>query len=213
MFVGRAIGRAGRWLAALAAGVAALALSAAAAPKTVLFYGDSITAGYGLDPDQAYPAIIEKKIEAAGLDWRVINAGLSGETTAGGLRRLDWILRQRVDIFVLALGGNDGLRGVAPDVTRQNLQTIVDRVRGRYPDAIVVIAGMQMPTSMGPDYTTAFRRIFTGLAEANRAPLVPFLLDGVGGIAELNQPDLIHPTAEGQRRVAENVWPVLRPLL
>lgn len=213
MFVGRAIGRAGRWLAALVVGVATLALSAAAAPKTVLFYGDSITAGYGLDPDQAYPAIIQKKIEAAGLDWRVVNAGLSGETTAGGLRRLDWILRQRVDVFVLALGGNDGLRGVAPDVTRQNLQTIADRVRARYPDAIVVIAGMQMPTSMGPEYTAAFRRIFPELAEANRAPLVPFLLEGVGGIPELNQPDLIHPTAEGQRRVAENVWPVLRPLL
>lgn len=213
MFVGRAIGRAGRWLAALVVGVAALVLTAAAAPKTVLFYGDSITAGYGLDPDQAYPAVIQKKIDAAGLDWRVVNAGLSGETTAGGLRRLDWILRQRVDVFVLALGGNDGLRGVAPDVTRRNLQTIVDRVRARYPDAIVVIAGMQMPTSMGPEYTTAFRRIFPELAETNRAPLVPFLLEGIGGIAELNQPDLIHPTVEGQRRVAENVWPVLRPLL
>ena len=213
MFVGRAIRRAGRWLTALALAGAALALSATAAPKTVLFYGDSITAGYGLDPDQAYPAVIQKKIEAAGLDWRVVNAGLSGETTAGGLRRLDWILRQRVDVFVLALGGNDGLRGVAPSVTRQNLQTLIDRVRARYPDATVVIAGMQMPTSMGPEYTAAFRRIFPELAEANRAPLVPFLLEGVGGIAELNQPDLIHPTAEGQRRVAENVWPVLRPLL
>lgn len=213
MFVGRAIRRAGRWLAALVFAGVALALSAIAAPKTILFYGDSITAGYGLDPDQAYPAIIQKKIEAAGLDWRVVNAGLSGETTAGGLRRLDWILRQRVDVFVLALGGNDGLRGVAPSVTRQNLQTLIDRVRARYPDATVVIAGMQMPTSMGPDYTTAFRRIFPELAEANRAPLVPFLLEGVGGIPELNQPDLIHPTAEGQRRVAENVWPVLRPLL
>lgn len=181
--------------------------------KTVLFYGDSITAGYGLDPDQAYPALIQKKIEEAGLSYRVVNGGLSGETTSGGLRRLDWTLRQKIDVFVLALGGNDGLRGVATDVTRRNLQAMIDRIRTRYPDVTVVIAGMQMPTSMGPEYTTAFRRIFPELAEANKTALVPFLLEGVGGIQELNQPDLIHPTAEGQKIIAANVWSTLRPLL
>jgi len=214
-FVGRLIQRAGRL-----AGLAFLALvafgtpaSAAEGAKTVLFFGDSITAGYGLDPDQAYPALIQKKIEAAKLPYRVVNAGLSGETTSGGLRRLDWILRQKVDVFVLALGGNDGLRGVAPDVTRRNLQAMIDRIRSRYPDVKILIAGMQMPISMGPDYTTAFRQVFPEVASANRAALVPFLLEGVGGIAELNQPDLIHPTAEGQKLVAANVWPVLEPLL
>lgn len=214
-FVGRLIQRAGRltgvvFLALLTSGVP---VSAAEAAKTVLFFGDSITAGYGLDPDQAYPALIQKKIEAAKLPYRVVNAGLSGETTSGGLRRLDWILRQKVDVFVLALGGNDGLRGVAPDVTRRNLQAMIDRIRTRYPDVKILIAGMQMPTSMGPDYTAAFRQVFPEVASANRAALVPFLLEGVGGIAELNQPDLIHPTAEGQKLVAANVWPALEPLL
>lgn len=214
-FVGRLIRRAGRYaqVALLALAVSGGSAWAADAGKTVLFFGDSITAGYGLDPDQAYPALIQKKIEAASLPYRVVNAGLSGETTAGGLRRLDWILRQKVDVFVLALGGNDGLRGVAPDVTRRNLQAMIDRIRTRYPDVKILIAGMQMPTSMGPDYTAAFRQIFPEVATANRAALVPFLLEGVGGIAEFNQPDLIHPTAEGQKLVAANVWPVLEPLL
>lgn len=212
LFVGRLVRWAGRFAAVGL--VALLATNAArAATKTALFYGDSITAGYGLDPDEAYPALIQKKIEAAGLDWRVVNAGLSGETTSGGLRRLDWILRQRVDLFVLALGGNDGLRGVSPATTRENIQAMVDRIRARYPDVIVVIAGMQMPTSMGPDYTHAFRQIFPEIAAANKLPLVPFLLEGVGGIPELNQPDQIHPTARGQVIVAENVWQVIKPLL
>jgi acyl-CoA thioesterase I len=211
MFVGRSAGRVGRQLLVLVA--LAAATVAAAAERTVVFYGDSLTAGYGLDPDEAYPALIQQKLTEAGLPWRAVNAGVSGETTSGGLRRLDWILRQPVDVFVLALGGNDGLRGVAPDLTRRNLQAMVDRVRARYPQAVVVIAGMQMPPSMGPQYTDAFRGIFPEVAAAARAPLIPFLLEGVGGIPEMNQADQIHPTAEGQRRIAENVWQILRPLL
>jgi acyl-CoA thioesterase-1 len=211
MFVGRSAGRVGRHLLVLLALAAATA--AAAAERTIVFYGDSLTAGYGLDPDEAYPALIQRKLTEAGLPWRAVNAGVSGETTSGGLRRLDWILRQPVDVFVLALGGNDGLRGVAPDLTKRNLQAMVDRVRTRYPQAVVVIAGMQMPPSMGPQYTDAFRSLFPEVAAANRAPLIPFLLEGVGGIPEMNQADQIHPTAEGQRRIAENVWQVLRPLL
>ncbi len=211
MFVGRSAGRVGRHLLVLVA--LAAATVAAAAERTIVFYGDSLTAGYGLDPDEAYPALIQRKLAEAGLPWRAVNAGVSGETTSGGLRRLDWILRQPVDVFVLALGGNDGLRGVAPDLTRRNLQAMVDRVRARYPQAVVVIAGMQMPPSMGPQYTDAFREIFPAVAAENRAPFIPFLLEGVGGIPEMNQADQIHPTAEGQRRIAENVWQVLRPLL
>jgi len=187
--------------------------AAAAETKTLLFYGDSLTAGYGLDPDEAYPALIQQKIDQAGLAWRVVNAGLSGETTAGGLRRLDWILRQKVDIFVIELGGNDGLRGVQPDVTRANLQTMIDRVRAKYPDVVVVLAGMQVPTNMGPDFTAAFAKIYPELAEANDAVLIPFLLEGVGGVPELNLPDGIHPTAEGHRLVAETVWRHVEPLL
>lgn len=212
LFVGRLFSRAG-WLAALAAVTLLTTNIAAAATKTVLFYGDSLTAGFGLDPDEGYPALIQKKIDAAGLDWRVVNAGLSGETTAGGVRRLDWILRQKIDVFVLELGGNDGLRGTPPEVTRANLQTMIDRARAKYPDVIIVIAGMQTPTNMGPDFAEAFARIYPEIAEKNSAVLIPFLLEGVGGIPELNLPDGVHPTAEGQRIVAETVWKALSPLL
>lgn len=182
--------------------------------RTVLFFGDSLTAGYGLDnPDLAYPGRIQQKIDAEKLPWRVINAGLSGETTAGGLRRLDWILRQPVDIFVLELGGNDGLRGLSPEVARNNLQAIIDRVRAKNPATRIVIAGMEMPTSMGEEYTRAFRKIYPELAEKNDAVLIPFLLEGVGGNPELNLPDGVHPTARGHEIVAETVWKTLRPLL
>ncbi|MBA4137835.1 MAG: arylesterase [Opitutus sp.] len=212
MFVGRLIRRAGRFAAV---GIALLfAVNAApAATKTVLFYGDSLTAGYGLDPDEAYPALLQQKIAAAGLDYRVVNAGLSGETTAGGLRRLDWILRQPVDVFVIELGGNDGLRGLAPEVTKKNLQTMIERIRAKNPRVTVVLAGMQIPTNMGPAYAEAFARIYPDLAREKKAALIPFLLEGVGGIPELNLPDGIHPTAEGHRIVAETVWKVLQPLL
>lgn len=187
----------------------------AAEPRTAVFFGDSLTAGLGLsDPStQAYPALLQEKINATRLGWRVINAGLSGETSAAGLRRVDWLLRQPIDLFVLALGGNDGLRGISPDVTRQNLDQILERVRAKNPGAKLVVAGMQMPPSMGADFARAFQDIFPAVAEKHRATLVPFLLEGVGGSPRLNQPDQIHPTAEGHEVIAETLWKSLRPLL
>jgi len=185
------------------------------APRTIVFFGDSLTAGYGLDdPDEdAYPALIRKKIAAENLSWRVVNAGLSGETTAGGRRRVNWILRQPVDVFVLALGGNDGLRGIEPAVSQENLQAIINSVRAKYPAAKILLAGMQMPPSMGEDYAHAFAAMYPTLADKNQLPLVPFLLEGVGGHADLNQADGIHPTPAGHALVAETVWKKLRPLL
>lgn len=182
--------------------------------RTLMFYGDSLTAGYGLDDPttQAFPGLIQARVDEAGLPWRVINAGLSGETSAGGLRRIDWVLRQPIDIFVLELGGNDGLRGLPVDMITVNLQAILDRVKARYPDARLVIAGMRMPASMG-DYAETFNAIFAPLAAANDAVLIPFLLDGVGGIPALNLPDGVHPNVEGMRRVADTVWPYLINLL
>jgi len=181
--------------------------------KTVIFFGDSLTAGYGLDPDEAFPALIQKKIDAAGIAAHVVNAGLSGETTAGGLRRLNWILRQKVDVFVIELGANDGLRGIAPDVTRNNLQAMIDQVRTKYPHVVIVLAGMQLPTNLGPDYTRKFAAIFPELAKSNHLTLIPFLLAGVGGVASLNQGDGMHPTAQGDQIVADTVWKTLEPLL
>jgi acyl-CoA thioesterase-1 len=185
----------------------------AAETKTVIFFGDSLTAGYGLDPDEAFPALIQKKIDAAGIPAHVVNAGLSGETTAGGLRRLNWILRQKVDVFVIELGANDGLRGIAPDVTRNNLQAMIDQVRAKYPHVVIVLAGMQLPTNLGPDYTRKFAAIFPELATSNHLTLIPFLLAGVGGVESLNQGDGMHPTAQGDQIVADTVWKTLEPLL
>lgn len=185
----------------------------AAELKTIVFFGDSLTAGYGVDPDEAYPALIQRKLDQAGQPWRVVNAGLSGETTAGGLRRLDWILKQRADIFVIELGGNDGLRGIAPAVTRSNLHAMIERIRQRQPDVKVVIAGMQMPTNMGPEHTREFAAIFPAVAREHGAILIPFLLDRVGGVPSLNQADGIHPTPEGHQIVADTVWRTLQPLL
>lgn len=191
-----------------------LALTAGAAElRTLVFFGDSLTAGYGIDPAEAFPALIQRKIDAAGKPWRVINAGLSGETTAGGRRRIDWILRQHVDLLVLELGGNDGLRGIPLTETRANLQAMIDRIRAANPNVSIVLAGMQIPVNMGPDYTRDFSRIFPELAAENHLLLIPFLLEGVGGIPELNQADGIHPTVEGHRIVADNVWKALSPLL
>jgi acyl-CoA thioesterase-1 len=186
---------------------------ASASPKTILFFGNSLTAGYGLEPSQAFPALIGEKIDSLGLNYKVINSGLSGETTAGGKNRIGWVLRQKVDVFVLELGGNDGLRGIELESTRQNLQAIIDTVRAKNPNVQIVLAGMQIPPNMGPQYTTKFREIYPELAKKNNLPLIPFLLEGVGGIAKLNLPDGIHPTAEGHRIVAENVWKVLEPVL
>ncbi|MFI5335242.1 MAG: arylesterase [Opitutales bacterium] len=207
--VGRRVG----WLIGLAGLLTAPVAAATEAPRTLVFLGDSLTAGAGVDPAEAYPAVVERKLQEAGRPWRVVNAGLSGETTAGGLRRLDWVLRQPVDLIVIELGGNDGLRGIAPELTRANLQAMIDRVRTVRPQAVIVLAGMQVPPNLGPDYTRAFARIFPELAARNHTGLIPFLLEGVGGVPELNQPDGIHPTAEGHRRVAETVWRVLLPLL
>lgn len=189
--------------------------SAATGPKTIVFFGDSLTAGYGLeDPSsEGFPARIQEKLGGTESGYRVVNAGLSGETSAGGLRRVDWILRQPIDVFVLALGANDGLRGIEPAVTQVNLQGIVDRVRTKYPAVVLVICGMIMPPSMGDDYVREFSAVFAELARKNDAAFVPFLLEGVGGDEALNQADRIHPTAAGHAVVAENVWKILRPLL
>jgi acyl-CoA thioesterase-1 len=188
---------------------------AAADAKTIVFFGDSLTAGYGLDnpASESYPALIAKRIAAEGLPWRVVNAGLSGDTSAGGERRLDWVLRQPVGIFVLALGANDGLRGFDPQVTRANLAAIVERVRARDPGAQIVLAGMRMPPNLGEDYTGKYAAIFPRLAADEHIALIPFLLADVGGRAGLNQADGLHPTAAGDAIVAETVWRVLRPLL
>ena len=190
-------------------------LAGAGETKTLLFFGDSLTAGLGLeDPSaQAFPALIQKKIDDAGLPWRVVNAGLSGETSADGLRRVDWILRQRVEVFVLELGGNDGLRGLPPETTRANLQAIIDRVRAKSPATKIVLAGIAAPPNMGADFTRAFAAIFPELAEKNHVAFIPFLLEGVGGRPEFNQPDGIHPNVQGHAIVAETVWAVLKPLL
>ena len=197
-------------------GLAMLGVAQAApAPRTLLCFGDSLTAGYGLaDPGtEAYPAQLQETLTAAGLGWRVVNAGLSGETAAGGLRRVDWVLRQPVDVFLLALGGNDALRGIDPAVTRANLTAIIGRVRAKYPQARIVLAGMQAPPTLGADYAQAFGRIFPDVAREQQATLVPFLLEGVGGEPTLNQSDQIHPNPAGHRRLAANVWSVVRPLL
>ena len=181
--------------------------------KTILFFGNSLTAGYGLSPDEAFPALIQQKIDSLGLLYNVINAGVSGETSSGGNSRIDWILRQKVDVFVLELGANDGLRGIPITQTKQSLQAIIDKVKLKYPDVIIILAGMQIPPNMGKTYTTSFKAMFPELAKINNATLIPFILDGVGGEARLNQQDGIHPTAEGHRIVSENIWRILKGLI
>lgn len=199
----------------LAVGTAGLRAAEGPAEKTIVFFGDSLTAGYGLaDPDtQAFPAQVQKRIDLEQLPWRTVNAGLSGETSAGGLRRVDWVLNQRPNVFVLELGANDGLRGISPGVTQANLQAIIDRVRARYPETRIVLAGMRMPPNMGADFTDAFAAIFPALARKNEMTLIPFLLAGVATVPNLNQGDGIHPTAEGASVVADVVWKVIRPLV
>ena len=181
--------------------------------KTIVFFGNSLTAGYGLSPEQAFPALIQKKIDSLGLPYQVINAGVSGETSSGGLTRVDWILQQPIDIFILELGANDGLRGTPLSETKKNLQDIIDRVKTKYPDAKMVFAGMEIPPNMGQAYTTEFRNIYKDLAAKNNMTLIPFLLEGVGGEPELNQADGIHPNEKGSPIVAENVWKILQKLL
>jgi acyl-CoA thioesterase I len=182
-------------------------------PGIILFLGDSITAGFGLDPAEAFPALIQQKIDARRWSFQVVNAGQSGDTSAGGLGRLDWLLKNRVDVLVLELGANDGLRGLPVETTRTNLQAIIERTKHKYPEAKVILAGMKVPPNMGGDYGRKFEAVFADLAKKNNAPLIPFILEGVGGVRELNLADGIHPTAKGQEMVAANVWKVLEPLL
>jgi len=181
--------------------------------KIVVVLGDSLAAGLGVDPSEAFPALIQKKIDTAGWKDTVVNAGVSGDTSADGLARINWLLKQRIDVLILELGGNDGLRGFPVEATKTNLQAVIDRVKQKYPQARIIIAGMRMPPNLGKEYTAAFRKIYPDLAATNHAALIPFLLDGVGGKPELNQPDHIHPTAEGHKIVADNVWKVLQPIL
>lgn len=181
--------------------------------KVILFFGNSLTAGYGLDEDQSFPALVHERIDSLGLKYTVVNAGLSGETTAGGKERIDWVLRQKVDLFVLELGGNDMLRGLNVQATEENLRNIITRVKEKYPDIPVIVAGMQAPPNMGPDYTKTFGGIYPKLAGEFDAGLIPFLLDGVAQVKSLNLPDGIHPNVKGQKIVLENVWKVLQEYL
>lgn len=181
--------------------------------KSLVFLGDSLTAGFGVEPAEAFPALVAEKIRAADLPYEVQNAGLSGDTSAGGLRRIDWLLQRPIDVLVIELGANDGLRGLDLKSMKENLQTIIDKARAKNPSVKIVLAGMQVPPNLGPDYAAGFQRVFAELARENNATLIPFLLEGVGGQRELNQPDLIHPNAAGHRIIADLVWRTLEPML
>jgi acyl-CoA thioesterase-1 len=190
-----------------------LLFQSAAAPRVILFFGDSLTAGYGLSTEEAFPSLIEKELNKKNKLVNVVNAGLSGETSAGGLTRIDWLLRQPVDVFVLELGANDGLRGLPLNQTRKNLQSILDKVKTKYPGVKMVLGGMMVPPNMGKQYSEEFKNIYPDLAKKNGATLIPFLLQGVGGIEKLNQADGIHPNVEGHKIVAKNLVPVFRNLI
>jgi len=185
--------------------------SAPAAERVVVALGDSLTAGFGVAPDEAYPALLETRLRREGHGYRVVNAGVSGDTSAGGRRRVDWVLRTRPEVVIVALGANDGLRGLPVEELRENLEAIVRRLQGA--GARVLLVGMRVPPNYGDDYARAFAAVFPAVARRTGAALAPFLLDGVAGEARLNQPDGIHPTAEGQRLIAASLWPHLRPLL
>ena len=190
---------------------AALESPAPAAGPRIVALGDSLTAGLGLTPEQAYPALLQQRLDAAGLDYEVVNAGSSGDTSAGGLSRLEWALAGDVRVLILALGGNDALRGLPPEELRRNLGQIIERAQARR--IAVVLAGMEAPPNFGTAYVVSFHQVYPDLAAQYGVPLVPFLLNRVAGVESLNQRDGIHPTAEGQKRVAENVWKVLQTLL
>ncbi|MHB1073672.1 MAG: arylesterase [Gemmatimonadaceae bacterium] len=185
----------------------------AAGSRTVLFVGTSLTAGLGLDPDSAYPALIQRKIDSAGLPFRAVNAGVSGETTAALLRRLDWLLRQPAAVIVVETGANDGLRGIPVETARENIGAVLRRIRASQPQARVVLVQMEAPPNLGRRYVAAFRAMYGELAREHGAVLMPFLLDGVAGESGLNQADGIHPNGKGERKVAENVWRTLGPVL
>jgi acyl-CoA thioesterase-1 len=208
--------------AVLVALLAALSLQSAEAATrdpsnviTIVALGDSLTAGYGLSRKQAYPALLSEKMREAGYEFEIVNAGSSGDTSTGGLRRLPAILRahKKIDVLILELGINDAFRGVPIDQIRSNLQAIIDQTRARHPNVAIVVAGMQLPDFSSNDYVGAFGAIFAPLAEKNRATLIPYFLEGIGGNPELNQWDRVHPNAAGQRVLAENVWRVLEPML
>ena len=179
----------------------------------VLFFGTSLTAGYGLSPDQAFPALIEQLAAAANLPIKAVNAGLSGETTAGAARRIDWVLRTPADVVVIEAGANDALRGLSPDAARANLERVVDAVKKKQPAAKIVLVQMEAPPNFGATYTRSFRSIYADVARKNGLPVVPFLLAGVAGVSRLNQPDGVHPNAAGERIVADNVWRGLKPIV
>ncbi|MEM7660108.1 MAG: arylesterase [Bacteroidota bacterium] len=183
--------------------------------KKVLFFGNSLTAGYGVDLSQAFPSLIQGYMDSLDLDYQVINAGISGETTTGGLNRLSWALKQEIAVFVLELGANDGMRGIPAEATKQNLQGMIDLVLDTYPDCKILFTGMMVPPNMGDDYLQEFQQIFPNVAAANREKVsfLPFLLEGVAGEPELNQADGIHPTPEGHEIVAKHVWQALEPML
>jgi acyl-CoA thioesterase-1 len=208
-----------------AAGGAAVGTSAAAGqradgaaagarrPARVVFIGTSLTAGLGLDPDSAYPALVERKASAAGTPITAVNAGVSGETSSGALRRVDWVLREPADWIVVETGANDGLRGQSPEALKQNLAEIVRRARAAQPQARVALVQMEAPRNLGATYVRRFHGVYPEVAREAGVPLLPFLLEGVAGVSSLNQPDGVHPNEEGERRVAENVWRALGPLL
>lgn len=181
--------------------------------KAIVFFGNSLTAAYGLDPSQGFVGLIGERIDSLGLNYKVVNAGLSGETSAGGNSRIDWILRQKIDVFVLELGANDGLRGTAIEETHKNLASILQKVKIKYPKVKILICAMEALPNMGEKFTKEFRGIFANLAKENEAALIPFFLSNVGGIPELNQADGIHPTAKGHQIVTENIWAVLKEVI
>lgn len=184
-----------------------------ASEKVMLIFGDSIAAGYGLEQQEAFPALLQTKIDSIKAPWKVINGGLSGETTAAGVRRLEWSLQQRVDLLLIELGGNDALRGVSVSEMRSNLDQMIQMTKAKYPDAIIVLAGMKAPPNLGSKYAQEFEAVYAQVAKKHGITLIPFILEGVGGIERLNQADQIHPTAEGHRIIAKTVWEVLEPLL
>lgn len=181
--------------------------------KTILFFGNSLTAGYGIDQDDSFTGLTQDRIDSLGLNYRVINGGLSGETTAGGLSRLDWFLEDEPYIFILELGGNDGLRGILPAESKRNLIGIIDKVRAKYPETKIILAGMQIPPNMGLEYTEEFKSIYPEVAAEKNVTLIPFLLEGVAGNPELNLPDGIHPTEDGHKIVMETIWPFIEKLI
>lgn len=199
-----------RWFLPLICATA-LAVQPAHATRTLVFLGDSLTAGYGVDVKEAYPSLIEARLKNKGMDWTVVNAGVSGDTTAGGLRRLDWLFKQRIDVLFLCLGANDGMRGLPVAEAERNLRAIVDKAKAK--GVIVVLAGVQIPENYGADYRKQFSAIFPRLAKEKKATYLPFLLEGVAMRPELNQEDRIHPNAAGHKIMAENVWKVLEPVL